>query len=134
MRGIYNRGSRTLKYEVMLRIRMKKQKTIKEFFFTEDNVLRELNTTLPIKLRYLEGLIERVYKRYPLLNKSEVAVIVKAAFEALRELLVSGCVLNFNKFVFDMKLHFFGDMLHPSVKVKLTTPPGIRIQNGHQDT
>lgn len=108
---------------------MKKPKTIKEFFFKEANINDKLNTTLPINIKHLESLIERVHKRYPLIEKSEVAIIVKMTFESFRELLVSGCILNFNKFVFNMKLYFFKATNKPAVKMKLTTPPPIRTHN-----
>lgn len=108
---------------------MKKPKTIKEFYFINNDTIEKLNTTLPINLKYLEPLIERVHKRYPLIEKSEVSVIVKATFESFRELLVSGCILNFNKFVFNMKLYFFKATNKPAVKMKLTTPPPIRTYN-----
>lgn len=108
---------------------MKKSKTIKEFYFRDADIIEQLNVELPINVKYLENLINRIYKRYPLIDKLEISVIVKAVFEALRELLVSGCIMNFNKFLFDMKLLFFKKEHWPSVKVKLTPAPTIRKNN-----
>jgi len=89
-----------------------------------------LNENYPISLRNNEDLVNRVYARYPLLDKSEVGIIIKAVFGSLRDLLVLGKVLNFNSLFFDTKLHFFdhrrdGRIL-PSLKVRISTPPKLR--------
>lgn len=112
---------------------MKKPKVVKPFFF-QDLSHREMvdliNSDLPISLKHNESLIDRVHARYPLIEKSEVSIIVKAIFQSFRDLLVLGKVLNFNNLFFDAKLHFFdyrkdGRIL-PSLKVKISTPPPLR--------
>ena len=105
---------------------MKKLKTIKEFFFKTPNVVDEINANLPINIKYLESLIDRIYKRYPLIDKSKISVIVKTVFESMRELLVQGHIFNFNRFAFDIKLLFYKQGPYPVLKVKLTTPPAIK--------
>lgn len=106
---------------------MKQAHRIKPFFFTSPNILQELEQEMPIKLKKLENLIDRVHRRYPIISKMEVALIIKTAFEGMRELLVSGCILNFNRFVTDMKLHFgtHGPRF-AKVKVKLMTSPQLK--------
>jgi hypothetical protein len=89
-----------------------------------------LNTDSPISLKYNENLINRVYARYPLIEKHQVSMIVKAIFQSMRDLLVLGKVLNFNNFFFDAKFHFFdyhkNGRILPSLKVKISTPPPMR--------
>ena len=112
---------------------MKKQKTIVPFSFkekTHQQMVDFLNENYPISLKYNEDLVNRVYAKYPLLDKSEVGIIVKAVFSSFRDLLVLGKILNFNSLFFDTKLHVFehrrdGHIL-PSLKVRMSTPPKLR--------
>lgn len=115
---------------------MKKQKTVKPFFFkdlTHQQMVEVLDHEKPLNIKYNEDLVNRVYARYPLIKKSEVSQIIKTIFRSMRELLVLGKVLNFNNLFFDTKLHFFdyrknGHIL-PSLKVKISTPPPLRQQD-----
>lgn len=112
---------------------MKKPKTVKSFYFKDQShqqVIDYLNKFHPISLKHNQELVERVYQRYPFIDKSEVGIIIKAVFSSFRDLLVLGRVLNFNKLFFDTKLHFFnhrrsGHIL-PSLKVRISTPPPLR--------
>ncbi len=112
---------------------MKKPKTVVPFSFkdmTHQQMVDYLNEKYPISLKHNEDLVNRVYARYPLLDKSEVGIIIKAVFASFRDLLVLGKVLNFNNLFFDTKLHFFeyrrsGHIL-PSLKVRMSTPPKLR--------
>lgn len=112
---------------------MKKPKRVKPFQFKDmdhQDMVDLLNTEHPVSLKYNEDLVNRVYARYPLVEKSQVSLVVKAIFQSFRDLLVLGKVLNFNNLFFDAKLHFFdyrkdGAIL-PSLKVKISTPPPLR--------
>lgn len=112
---------------------MPKLKKIKEYYFKEidrKEMIDHLNNDLPVNIKYNEDLVDRVHARYPLLDKTEVSIIIKAVFQSIRDLLVLGKILNFNTLFFDTKLHFFdhrrnGHIL-PSLKVKITTPPTLR--------
>jgi hypothetical protein len=90
----------------------------------------ELNAEYPISLKHNEDLVNRVHAKYPLLDKSEVGIIIKAVFASFRDLLVLGKILNFNNLFFDTKLHFFGHRrdghILPSLKVRISTPPKLR--------
>ena len=90
----------------------------------------ELNNELPISIKYNEDLVDRIHRKYPNLNKSSIALIVKEVFQTFRAFLVLGKIMNFNTLFFDAKLHFFdyrknGHIL-PSLKVKVSTPPKMR--------
>jgi hypothetical protein len=112
---------------------MKKPKLVKPFFFKQldhQQVVDLINKEIPVNIKYNEDLVDRVYARYPLIDKTQVSIIVKAVFQSLRDLLVLGKVINFNNFFFDTKLFFFdyhrdGRIL-PSLKVKISTPPPLR--------
>lgn len=114
---------------------MKKKKKIKSFYFqdlTHDQMANALNTEFPIDLRFNNDLVERVCKRYnvPGIEKSEIVVIIREAFQAIRDSLVLGKILNFNNLFFDFKLNvseYNGNGIKvPIVKVYVTTPPSIR--------
>jgi predicted DNA-binding protein YlxM (UPF0122 family) len=112
---------------------MKKPKTVKPFYFKDlshQEMADLLNEENPVNLKYNEDIINRIHARYPLLEKSQISIIVKSVFHSLRELLVLGKVLNFNNLFFDGKLHFFdyrkGEHILPSLKVKISTPPPLR--------
>lgn len=112
---------------------MKKSKTIVPFTFkdqTHQQMVDDLNDHYPISLKHNESLVNRVHARYPLLDKSEVGIIIKAVFASFRDLLVLGKILNFNNLFFDTKLHFFdyrrGGRILPSLRVRISTPPKLR--------
>ena len=112
---------------------MKKPKVVKQFSFkgiSNQDMVDLVNSSLPVNLKYNEDLVNRVNARYTVIDKTKVAIIIKAVFQSFRDLLILGKVLNFNKLFFDMKLHFFdyrraGHIL-PSLKVKISTPPPLR--------
>lgn len=112
---------------------MKKQKTTMPYVFkdmTHQDMVDKLDTEMPIKLKHNEDLINRVYARYPLIKKSEVSLIVLRVFQGIRELLILGKILQFNKLFFDTKLLVFdyrkdGAIL-PAVKVHISTPPPLK--------
>ena len=112
---------------------MKKFKTVKPFYFKDiehQEVVNQLNNDNPVNLKYNEDLVNRVYARYPLIDKTQISIITKAIFQSFRDLLVLGKVLNFNNLFFDCKFHFFdyrkGGHILPSLKVKISTPPPLR--------
>lgn len=112
---------------------MKKLKTIRSFFFTNSNnedTYKTINKDLPISLKHNEDLIKRIHAKYPLLTKTEISIIVKLAFESIRELMILGKILNFNNLFFDTKFHFFAhrrnERILPALKVKISTPPPMR--------
>ena len=112
---------------------MKKQQTVKPFSFknkTHQEVVDYFNDEYPISIKHNEDLINRIYARYPLISKAEIAMIVKATFSSFRDLLILGKVLNFNKLFFNTKLHFSrykrAGRIFPSLRVKIAMPPKMR--------
>lgn len=112
---------------------MKKIKTSKSFYFkdkTHNNVIDLINTDFPISIEENEDLINRIYSRYPIINKSKISAIVILIFQSIRELLISGKILNFNNLFFDTKLFFYSyrynNHIFPALKVQISTPPRMR--------
>jgi hypothetical protein len=116
---------------------MKKQKTVKPFYFKEashEEVSNLIDNELPINLKYNEDLINRIHQRYPIISKSEIAFIVKTIFQSFRELLILGDIINFHNVFFNTKLYFYSrkknGYIIPNIRVKITTPPNIkRLKN-----
>lgn len=112
---------------------MKKPKQVTPFYFKDishQQVVDEINITHPINIKYNEDLVDRVYARYPLIDKTQTGIIIKAIFQSFRDLLILGKVLNFNSLFFDTKLLFFshkrGVVIFPALKVEISTPPPLR--------
>lgn len=112
---------------------MKKPKTTTPFYFqytTHQDVIDHINEYYPISLKYNKDLVERIHQRYPLISKAETGVIVKTIFGSIRELLLLGKILNFNKLFFDTKLLVFAHrrkgVIFPALKVHISTPPYLR--------
>jgi len=115
---------------------MKKEKITKKYYFnnlTHLQVVDMINTDLPVNLRYNEDLVDRVYQRYPFIDKTEVSIIVTAIFQSFRDLLVLGKILNFNKLFFDTKLFVFdhrkNGRIFAALKAKISTPPTMLKNN-----
>jgi hypothetical protein len=106
---------------------------IKPFFFknlNDQEVIDLLNEEYPIKLIHNQDLINRIHARYPVIPKHEVSLIVLEIFKGIRELLIKGKRLSFNKIFFDMRFSFFthtylGRIL-PALKTKISMPLELR--------
>ena len=111
----------------------------REFFFSDydkDEFIEIINERYPIKFSKHKDLIERIHARYPLIDKGKITMIVIRTFESFRELLLLGKILNFNRFIFDMKLHFFTQLrnkITPLLKVKLKTAPALKKNKEEED-
>lgn len=112
---------------------MKKPKCVKKYYFSNKShyeMVDYINKELPINIKYNEDLINRIYSKYPLIDKSQISIIVKSVFQSIRDFLILGKVLNFNNLFFDTKLYFFAYCkkrhILPSLKVKISTPPPLR--------
>ncbi len=112
---------------------MKHRKKIRAFYFDQlssEDLIKLVNSELPINIKHLAIIVDKIYAKYPLIDKTEISIIVRAVFESIREFLILGYIINFNKYFFDMKFHFFEFAAkakkYTSLKVKVTTPPHVR--------
>lgn len=112
---------------------MKKPKVVKPFSFNKlsnQEMVDIINDTYPINLKYNEELVNKVYSRYTVIEKSKVAIIIKAVFQSFRDLLILGKVLNFNGLFFNTNLLFFNHnrkgKISPCIKIQISTPPPFK--------
>lgn len=113
----------------------RKVKREREFFFNDlskEEFVEIINQRFPIKFDDDTELVNRIRERYPLLTKKKIRVILISIFETMREFLLLGKVLNFNRFMYDMKVLVSPSFLKKFnkliavIKVKLKTPTKIK--------
>jgi hypothetical protein len=110
-----------------------KKEPDRQFFFDQlehQEVIDLLNQQNPINLKYNLDLVDRVQARYPLLDKSQVSLIIRAIFQSWREFLLLGKTINFFSFffkcrLFPIKCHRNG-VIETRIKVKISTPPPLK--------
>ena len=112
---------------------MSKKKNVKQIQY-KDLTLSEftelVNNSLQIKLSDKADLIRSIHDRYPILSLQETSLIVKSFFEVIRDSLIAGEVISFNKTFSGMHLKIYKSRRKnkdcASVKVKISTPIGIK--------
>ena len=106
---------------------LRKSKPATPLYFKEDLpiALSQMNGEIALNLRYLENLIERVQKRYPLLDKVSVSLIIREIFKVLREIYFSGETLIINNFI-ALKLRVFWRRGRPNTQSIITTPADLK--------
>lgn len=88
---------------------------------SKEQLAAETRLEIPIKLKKIEDIIDKIHTRYPAASKSEITFVVKEVFETIRESLILGDTINFSRFLSDTKLYFFKRRDKMIVKVKLRT-------------
>jgi len=90
----------------------------------------DLIDLLPVSLKNIVPIIDRVHNRYPTISKIEVILIIKALLEVIRELLVLGKIVSIND-LFD-HAHILNYVVRrngktfPSVKIRVQTPRDMK--------
>lgn len=102
---------------------------IREFFFknkTKEEMVEYVNQQHEIYLKGMNELIDRIHNQYPLIDKVDVIIIVKALLESIRDLMILGETLNIQEIFSEMKLNFItkkrSGIVWPGVHVVLLTP------------
>lgn len=92
--------------------------------------IKEINNNLPIKLKHNQDLIDRIHSQYPYLEKHEISTIVITTFSIIREILVSGDIINIYNLFFDVKFNFFKARKNADIAWRLRgnikTAPNLR--------
>lgn len=95
-----------------------------------DEKIKEVNSSIPINLKYNEDLVNRIYDQYPYIEKHEISNIVLTTFSIIRECLIRGDIINIYNLFFNMKLFFFhatkDGVIISRLKGELTTAPKLR--------
>ena len=112
---------------------MSKKKLVKEIKYkdlTLEQFTQLVNNSLQIKLSDKADLINQIHDHYPIVSLKDTSLIVKAFFDVIRESLIAGEVINFNKTFSNMKLSVYkyrrDNKDYVSVKVKISTPVGVK--------
>lgn len=85
-----------------------------------------LNDKYPVKLRYNEDLINRIHTRYPLVDKAQIAIVVRGTFESFRDFLFMGKIINLYTLFFDFKAFVYKKSEKFSLKSSIKTPSEIK--------
>lgn len=109
---------------------MKYKKNANSFEFKEiskEQMVDIINSKHPIKLNKISYFADKIHERYPIATKTEIVMVLKEVFETIREMLVLGYVINFNKLFFDTKLYFFASSQgKAAAKIQAKTPPTLK--------
>lgn len=118
MDGIHiNKNKIRPKVKVMAKPFMLKEGDYRDFFLN-------LNKSNPIKLQ--AHILNDVCSKYTFLPKSDIAVVIKAILEVLREHLISGYKLNIRSLFNEMHLKGSKVNGYPTIKVKHTTSKKLK--------
>lgn len=104
---------------------MRRNKEKYDVYFKDqlfEEIISILNSEYPIKLNNGEDLIERIHNKYPLITKTEIAVIINATFESIREFLIRGDIINISNFVNGLRIKVTPFRGYIRVKPFVSTP------------
>jgi nucleoid DNA-binding protein len=86
---------------------MRTSKLLRKFYFKDEKKLWDsINKKFPLKINKLSSIVEKVSERYPAIGKDDVAIIIKAMCECLREVLIKGGIIAFSDLFTTFKLSF----------------------------
>lgn len=114
-----------------------KYKNLRKLFYTssEEDYISQVNSLLPVTLKYNADLIERVHARYPLLKKTEIALILTTFISVFRECLLRSHLMDFHN-IFSVYIYAFDRYKNaikekfkgadPVIKFKVLTPRKLR--------
>ena len=100
---------------------MHKEKII-NFVFKDkkpEEIVDIVNKEIPLSLKHQQDLIDRIYIKYPYVKKYEIAVVVMAVFDIIRQSLILGEVINFYNLFMNAKLLFFNSSFGKPLKLKI---------------
>lgn len=80
----------------------------------------------PISIAECADIVDRIYQRYPFVDKPIIALIVKSFFVCLRERLVVGDIITINGLFSHMHIIEFVRKGYRNISVKLSTPEKIK--------
>ena len=96
---------------------------------SHEDVVKIINSELPIKLKYNEDLIDRISEKYPLLTKTQIAVIVVKTFETIREIFIRSDILNLSNFMCHSRFKFLKNKDKLTLKLFSLTPKNLKNYN-----
>ena len=86
----------------------------------------DLDTELPISLKHLQDVVERVSKRYPHIPSYQIALITRSFFQTLRELLFEHEGISISGLFTRFHLISYSRNDYDNIQVSLNTPRNLR--------
>ena len=90
----------------------------------------DLNQLLPISLKHLVPVIERVYERYPQASKADISLVIRRFLELLRLLIISQETVSINRLFPNLRLQSFARFTKGKynrvVKLLVSTPKAMQ--------
>lgn len=84
----------------------------------------------PISLKHLQEIIDRVHNRYPLVEKYDIAVTIKAFIDTIRSILLDGNIITIHHLFSNMYLNSYRvinkSKYNRIVRVKMTTAKRLK--------
>lgn len=99
---------------------IQKQPLILKDNMSIEDLTQLINHQLPLSISNMEHIVESIQEKYPLLDKTKVALIILQTFKTMRNLVISGNRVSIAKFCYDMYLKVL--IAHPK-----RTDPGVRV-------
>lgn len=85
---------------------------------------------LPISLKYIQHIIDKISIRYPLIDKTEITVIIKTLLETMRDILLAGDRITVRGLFSGMHLvslnHIWNNKFVRTIKIKMKTSRKIK--------
>lgn len=125
---MYLQGNMKLQHIRTNKIKPKEKKLAPYLPFNEDtstNLIERINKKFPIKLE--AALLDKLCKQYPLISKSDVALIMKTSLEVMREHMIKSYKINIIHLFIEMHLSLikYKDK-YWFLKPKFSTSPTLR--------
>lgn len=108
------------------------KRKINEAYFKSTDI-QKIDIDLPLNLKNLEPIIGAIAKKYPLLKKSEISLIIRRFMEEIRDQLLQGNAVNIYDFLLNMRLYTYCKLqqnkLAFNAKIQVNTPQRIKNLN-----
>ena len=97
---------------------------------SKDEIINFFNNDLPINLKNISYIVDKIYDQYPLISKLEISYIVKNIIYSFRDNLIKGNIININNFFYDYKLYFYNfkknNKNYNTIRAKIKTSPRLK--------
>ena len=97
---------------------------------SKDEIINFFNNDLPINLKNIKNIVDKIYDQYPLISKLEISYIVKNIIYSFRDNLIKGNIININNFFYDYKLYFYNfkknNKNYNTIRAKIKTSPRLK--------
>ncbi len=110
------------------KLRSKTKKLYKQIPLKDINypdLFQEINKSYPINFKKY-NFLNKVHEKHPLLQKEDIALVVKAIFETIRENVIEGYSINVKNLFNEFRLSLIKKKDFKNLKINNRTVPSIR--------